>query len=91
MGQHDVIIGKTKPDHAYKDFLGQWTLNKDRTISYQDFVEFYNDVSASFNNDNQFVDLINKSWAIPEGLGQAGGEGNGEQPEMKKSKVTFAQ
>jgi len=63
-GQHDVRVGKTKPDHALKEFIAQWEVKKDGTITYPDFFEFYWDISSVIEDDEAFETLIRNSWKI---------------------------
>lgn len=65
-GLNDVRIGKTKPEHGFKEFLSQWDVRKDGTVSYQDFFNFYNDVSAMIANNSDFESLLRDSWRIQE-------------------------
>jgi calcyphosin len=50
-----VVSGKITPDEALLQFLDQWdTREKDGIVSFDEFVEYYNDVSASIDDDDYF-------------------------------------
>jgi len=65
-GQQEVKIGKLKPDHAFKEFLGQWDVRKDGDITYQEFFNFYWDISSVVQEDDAFESLIRTSWRFPQ-------------------------
>ena len=47
--------------------MGHW--KKDGKVTLNEFIEYYNDVSASIDKDNYFELMIRNAWHI------AGGEG----------------
>lgn len=39
-------------------------MTQDRTIDLNEFIEYYNNVSASIDNDVYFDEMINSSWNL---------------------------
>jgi len=51
--------------------MGQWdTLNKDGTVTPEEWEEYYKDVSASIDDDDYFELMIRNAWHIAGGKGQ---------------------
>jgi len=101
-GEPNVRVGKTKPDHAMKEFIAQWTLGKDWKVSFNDFMDFYWDVSAGVDKDEDFESLIGNCWKVAEqeqpkeeksfnvSATQSQSQSFKPQQTMTKSKVRFA-
>eukprot|EP00931_Biecheleriopsis_adriatica_P055623 TRINITY_DN32931_c0_g1_i1.p1 TRINITY_DN32931_c0_g1~~TRINITY_DN32931_c0_g1_i1.p1 ORF type:complete len:499 (+),score=95.39 TRINITY_DN32931_c0_g1_i1:74-1498(+) len=61
----EVQAGSLSPSEAREDFLGQWDVaHHDGLISWQDFVEYYQDVSLAIEDDDFFVQLVTSAWAL---------------------------
>ena len=63
----EVLKGKKRESEIYNEFI--FTLNtyikykgKINQFTYEDFIEFYSGISASFEDDNSFIDVINAVW-----------------------------
>jgi hypothetical protein len=66
----DVKAGRKTADQVLCDFMSQWdTIKKDGIVSLEEFMEYYKDVSASIDRDDEFELMIRNAWHI------AGGEG----------------
>ena len=47
------------------EFLSQWdTINKDGTVTLEEFVNYYADVSASIDDDEHFELMIRNAWHL---------------------------
>lgn len=52
------------------EFLAQWdTVEKDGTVTAQEFEEYYKDVSASIDDDDYFELMIRNAWHLEGGKG----------------------
>lgn len=53
-----------------EDFMKQWdTQQKDGKVSFQEFLDYYTDVSASIDTDDYFELMIRNAWHIAGGKG----------------------
>ena len=60
-----VISGDMTEDEAFLEFLSNFAdRNNDGRISQTEWNDFYSAVSASVDNDEHFVALVNRAWAI---------------------------
>ena len=58
-GLLQVVSRKITPTEALAQFLDQWdTKEKDGIVTFDEFVEYYNDVSASIDEDDYFELMI---------------------------------
>ena len=64
--QHpDVIQGKKTPEQVYSDFLSQWdTQVKDGIVTFEEFCDYYADVSASIDRDDYFAQMMKSAWKL---------------------------
>jgi len=77
--------GSMSKDAILGEFLQQWdTINKDGKISYEEFEDYYKDVSASIDDDDYFELMIRNAWHI------AGGTGWCENTTIKRELVRDA-
>ena len=68
----DVISGKKTEEEVLGEFLDtfemHYSLNhpnsRDRTITWDEFYEYYNNVSASIDNDQYFELMMNNAWNL---------------------------
>ena len=66
----EVKAGKKSEEEALREFMDQWeTDSKDGTITREEFLDYYKDVSASVDDDDYFELMIRNAWHI------SGGEG----------------
>jgi len=51
----DVIDGKKTPEEAYREYMSMWdTQNADGIVTFDEFCDYYKDVSASIDADDYF-------------------------------------
>jgi len=68
----DVISGKKSQDQVLVEFLETFEVHHnlsqnsqtDGTVSLDEFVEYYSNVSASIDDDDYFLMMINNAWNI---------------------------
>ena len=74
----------TKND-ILNEFMQQWdTCVKDGKVTFEEFCEYYTDVSASIDKDNYFELMMRNAWHI------AGGEGQTANTSIPRHLVTDA-
>ena len=62
--------GEMSKNDILNEFMSQWdTVVKDGKVTLEEFEEYYNDVSASIDEDDYFELMMRNAWHI------AGGEG----------------
>ena len=62
--------GEMTKNDILNEFMSQWdTVVKDGKVTLEEFEEYYNDVSASIDEDDYFELMMRNAWHI------AGGEG----------------
>ncbi|EAN94155.1 hypothetical protein C3747_17g609 [Trypanosoma cruzi] len=65
--QPDVEEGVISCEEAIFDFINCWPGKNDTsTVTLEDFVAYYTDVSPAIENDERFVTTVQRSWTIPE-------------------------
>ncbi|EKF28443.1 hypothetical protein MOQ_007807 [Trypanosoma cruzi marinkellei] len=63
----DVEEGVISCEEAIFDFVNCWPGKNDTsTVTLEDFVAYYTDVSPAIENDERFVTTVQRSWMIPE-------------------------
>ena len=68
-----------------EDFMKQWdTLKKDGKVTFDEFLDYYRDVSASIDEDDYFELMIRNAWHL------AGGKGNYENTTIPRHLQTNA-
>lgn len=61
----DVVSNKKTPDEVYKEFMSQWdTQVADGIVTFEEFVEYFKDVSASIDTDEYFEVMMRNAWKI---------------------------
>ena len=66
VSQHpDVVQGKKEPMQVYKEFMSLWdTQVADGIVTFDEFCEYFRDVSASIDTDEYFAVMMQNSWKI---------------------------
>lgn len=64
-----VMSGKQSPAEAYTVFMNNYDTSRDGQVSREEFIESYQWVSASIDNDDYFELMMRNAWHI------SGGEG----------------
>lgn len=78
--------GEMSKNDILNEFMAQWdTVVKDGKVTLEEFVEYYNDVSASIDEDDYFELMMRNAWHI------AGGEGATANTTIPRHLVTDAQ
>lgn len=64
--QHpDVIDGKKTPDQIFMEFMSMWdTQEKDGIVTFDEFCQYYGDVSASVDTDEYFAVMMQNAWKL---------------------------
>jgi hypothetical protein len=61
----DVKEGKITPEQCVRDFGKQWdTLEQDGIITFDEFLEYYRDISAAIPMDDYFELMICNAWRM---------------------------
>lgn len=61
----DVLSNKKSPEQVYKEFMSQWdTQVADGIITFDEFMEYFKDVSASIDTDEYFQVMMQNAWKI---------------------------
>ncbi len=61
----EVINGKKTAMDVYREFMTQWdTQEKDGIVTFDEFVDYYTDISASIDDDEYFQLMIKQAWKL---------------------------
>lgn len=61
----DVLQGKKSPEEVFIEFMKLWdTQDKDGIITFNEFCEYYSDVSASVDDDQYFAEMMRSAWKL---------------------------
>ena len=61
----DVLDGKKTPEQVFREFMKLWdTQDKDGIVTFEEFCEYYGDVSASVDDDIYFVEMMKSAWKL---------------------------
>lgn len=61
----DVLGGNKTPAQVYKEFMSQWdTQVADGIVTFDEFMEYFKDVSASIDSDDYFEVMIRNAWKL---------------------------
>jgi Ca2+-binding EF-hand superfamily protein len=61
----DVVLGKKSKDEVYSEFINVWDSGvKDGIISREEFEDYFRDVSAGIDKDEEFAFMLNNCWKI---------------------------
>jgi len=81
----DVLSGKKTKEQALHDFMSQWDrIDSDGIVTYEEFEDYYKEVSASIDGDEYFELMMRNAWHI------AGGEGAAANSSNRRVLVTKA-
>jgi Ca2+-binding EF-hand superfamily protein len=73
----EVISGKRTTKEALIEFMGQWEDGeKDGVVTYEEFENYYKEISASIDGDDYFELMIRNAWRIAGGSGNASNTAN---------------
>lgn len=66
----EVVKGTMTPDEALAQFLAQWDTKKaDGVVEWDEFLEYYDSVSCSIDDDDYFELMMRNAWHLPGGTG----------------------
>lgn len=80
----EVLSGKKSEDEVMRDFIATWDKNRDDTITSDEFLDYYNDLSCSIDHDDYFELVIRNAWHM------SGGDGWCENTSNKRVLVTHS-
>ncbi len=61
----EVISGKKTADQVLTEFMSLWdTQEKDGIVSFEEFCDYYGDVSASIDSDDYFAEMMISAWKL---------------------------
>lgn len=61
----DVLSKKKTPEEVYREFMSQWdTEVADGIVTFDEFMEYFKDVSASIDTDEYFEVMMRNAWKI---------------------------
>lgn len=61
----DVVQGRKDPKQVYLEFMKLWdTQVADGIVTFEEFLEYYADVSASIDDDEYFAVMMKNAWKI---------------------------
>lgn len=59
----EVRAGRKTERQVLNEFLGNFdVIERDGRVTYEEFVDYYKDISASVDNDNAFALIMNNAW-----------------------------
>lgn len=66
VSQHpDVKDGKKTPEQAYREFMSMWdTQVADGIVTFDEFCDYFRDVSASIDTDDYFAFMMTQAWKL---------------------------
>lgn len=72
VGHPDIKLGKKKQDEILNEFINSFEMHhamhagKDKSVSLEEFLQYYSFVSFGIENDLYFEQLINNTWRLYE-------------------------
>ena len=70
--QHpEVISGDASPDDILAQFLELWDKDRNGTVTWQEFLDYYKDISCGIDDDAYFELMMRNAWHISGGEGVA--------------------
>jgi Ca2+-binding EF-hand superfamily protein len=60
----EVVQGRMTAEQAMQDFLQVWGKAGDATVTWEEFAEYYMDVSGTIEKDDIFEMMIRNSWQL---------------------------
>ncbi|RYG62442.1 EF-hand domain-containing protein, partial [archaeon] len=73
----DVVAGKKTVQEAAREFMRTWDRkDSDGLVSYEEFEDYYKELSASIDGDDYFELMIRNAWRIAGGTGMAANTAN---------------
>ena len=88
MGRYDatqhpsVLKGEKTPEEVARMFMGGWDKSNDGTITWEEWLDYYKDVSAAIERDDYFELMMRNCWHL------SGGTGAGQNTTCRRVLVT---
>ena len=61
----DVLQGRRDPKELYLQFMSQWdTQVADGIVTFEEFLDYFTDISASIDSDDYFAGMMKNTWKI---------------------------
>jgi calcyphosin len=72
----EVKSGKKTKKEAMREFIGRWDRSRDGEVTWEEFLDYYKELSASIDGDDYFELMIRNAWRIAGGEGAAANTAN---------------
>ena len=59
-----VAEGVKSPEEAAKEFMSMWETTPDGLVTKEEFVEYYNDLSAEIDGEEEFEQILTAAWGL---------------------------
>ena len=67
----DVLSGKKSEEEVFNEFIETFETHhslkkgfRDKRVSKEEFIEYYNNISMSIDDDDLFIEIISNSWKL---------------------------
>ena len=67
----DVLSGKKGEEEVYKEFISTFDTHRylygtdsDPNVGYNEWIEYYHNISANIDGDENFISIINNVWNL---------------------------
>eukprot|EP01002_Notosolenus_urceolatus_P001067 NODE_1270_length_1497_cov_37.366713_g1055_i0.p1 GENE.NODE_1270_length_1497_cov_37.366713_g1055_i0~~NODE_1270_length_1497_cov_37.366713_g1055_i0.p1 ORF type:complete len:440 (-),score=108.69 NODE_1270_length_1497_cov_37.366713_g1055_i0:56-1375(-) len=65
----DVLSGSKKPEEVMQAFAAGWDKNEDGVVTWEEFKDYYEDISCGIESDEYWELLMRNAWHISGGSG----------------------
>uniref|UniRef100_A0A7S1NLK1 EF-hand domain-containing protein n=1 Tax=Eutreptiella gymnastica TaxID=73025 RepID=A0A7S1NLK1_9EUGL len=85
VSQHPQVLDGSKfPNEVLSSFIEAWDKDGDDNVTFEEFLDYYEDISCEIGNDTYFELMIRNTWHL------SGGEGQGANTSCRRVLVTHA-
>jgi Ca2+-binding EF-hand superfamily protein len=61
----DILQGRKSAEQVFVEFMGLWdTQKRDSIVTFDEFCDYYADVSASVDSDDYFTAMMKSAWKL---------------------------
>ena len=61
----EVVNGSVTPKEVYLNYMSLWdTKDADGVVTFEEFCDYYKDVSAACDSDEAFANLMRSAWGL---------------------------
>jgi Ca2+-binding EF-hand superfamily protein len=61
----DVVSGRKSAEQIYLEFMRMWdTQERDSIVTFDEFSEYYADLSSAIDDDNYFITMMRNTWEL---------------------------